>query len=69
MLFFFEKSPESNMNEFPRPSVYTPRGDAGPAPAHLRVEKQGLVVSSTPVTPAEEIRLSREVFHLDTTGL
>ena len=26
-------------------------------------------VSSTPVTPAEEIRLSREVFHLDTTGL
>lgn len=35
----------------------------------FRVEKQGLVVSSTPVTPAEEIRLSREVFHLDTTGL
>ena len=58
------------MNEFPRPSVYTPpRGMLALRRHTFRVEKQGLVVSSTPVTPAEEIRLSREVFHLDTTGL
>lgn len=69
VLFFFEKSPESNMNEFPRPSVYTPEGMLALRRHTFRVEKQGLVVSSTPVTPAEEIRLSREVFHLDTTGL
>ena len=69
VLFFFEKSPESNMNEFPRPSVYTPEGMLALRRHTFRVEKQGLVVSSTPVTPAEEIRLSREVLHLDTTGL
>ena len=69
VLFFFEKSPESNMNEFPRPSVYTPEGMLALRRHTYRVERQGLVVSSTPVTPAEEIRLSREVFHLDTTGL
>ena len=69
VLFFFEKSPESNINEFPRPSVYTPEGMLALRRHTFRVEKQGLVVSSTPVTPAEEIRLSREVFHLDTTGL
>lgn len=69
VLFFFEKSPESNMNEFPRPSVYTPEGMLALRRHTFRVERQGLVVSSTPVTPAEEIRLSREVFHLDTTGL
>lgn len=26
VLFFFEKSPASNMNQFPRPSLYTPEG-------------------------------------------
>ena len=69
VLFFFEKSPESNMNQFPRPSVYTPEGMLALRRHTYRVERQGLVVSSTPVTPAEEVRLTREVFHLDTTGL
>lgn len=35
VLFFFEKSPESNMNEFPRPSVYTPEGMLALRRAHL----------------------------------
>ncbi len=69
VLFFFEKSPESNMNQFPRPSVYTPEGMLALRRHTYRVERQGLVVSSTPVTPAEEVRLTREVFRLDTAGL
>ncbi len=36
------------MNEFPRPSVYTPEGMLALRRHTFRVEKQGLVVSSTP---------------------
>ena len=69
VLFFFEKSPASNMNQFPRPSLYTPEGMLALRRHVFQVERQGLVVQATPTTPAEELRLIREVFHLDPAGI
>ena len=55
VLFFFEKSPASNMNQFPRPSLYTPEGMLALRRHVFQVERQGLVVQATPTTPAEEL--------------
>lgn len=66
---FFEKSPASNMTQFPRPSVYTPEGILALRRHVYQVEKCGLVVEATPTTPEEELRLIQEVFHLDPTGI
>lgn len=69
VLFFFEQSPDSNMTQFPRPSVYTPEGILAIRRHVYQVERCGLVVEATPTTPADELRLIREVFHLDATGI
>ncbi|MFQ9411979.1 MAG: hypothetical protein ACLR1T_14385 [Evtepia gabavorous] len=57
------------MNQFPRPSLYTPEGMLALRRHVFQVERQGLVVQATPTTPAEELRLIREVFHLDPAGI
>ncbi len=47
-----KRAPESNMNQFPPPlGVHPPRGMLALRRHTYRVERQGLVVSSTPVTP------------------
>lgn len=69
VLFFFEKSPTSNMNQFPRPSIYTREGMLALRRHVFQVERQGNVDQATPTTPEEELRLIREVFHLDTAGI
>lgn len=66
---FFERSPDSNMNQFPRPSIYTQEGILALRKHVYQVEKGGQVIQATPTTPAEELRLIREVFHLAPTGI
>lgn len=69
VLFFFEKHPDSNMNLFPRPSIYTEDGMLALRRHVFQVERQGEILQADPTTPAEELRLIRDVFHLDPTGI
>lgn len=57
------------MTSSPAPPSIRRRG-CWPSARHVfQVERQGLVVQATPTTPAEELRLIREVFHLDPGGI
>ena len=69
VLFFFEKHPDSNMTQFPRPSIYTQEGMLALRRHVFQVERQGAAVQASPTTPAEELRLIQEVFHLDPAGI
>lgn len=69
VLFFFEKHPDSNMTQFPRPSIYTQEGMLALRRHVFQVERQGVAVQANPTTPAEELRLIQEVFHLDPAGI
>lgn len=68
-LFYFEKSPGSNMNQFPRVSRYTPKEILAIRRHVLQTEAPGQVLSARSLSPEEELQVIHDVFHLDTSGL
>ena len=68
-MFYYEKSPNSNMNQIVRVSIYTSAGILAIRHSCLLEEWAGLVQKSTPIASREEeIRLARDLFGLDANG-
>ena len=68
-LFYFEKSPGSNMNQFPGCPDTPPRRSWPFAGIVLQTEAPGQVLSARSLSPEEELQVIHDVFHLDTSGL
>ena len=68
-MFYYEKSPNSNMNQIVRVSIYTSAGILAIRHSCLLEEWAGLVQKSAPIASREEeIRLARDLFGLDANG-
>ncbi|MDY4430198.1 arylamine N-acetyltransferase family protein [Evtepia sp.] len=68
-MFYYEKSPNSNINQIVRVAIYTSAGILAIRHSCLLEEWAGLVQKSTPIASREEeIRLARDLFGLDANG-
>ena len=70
VLFYFEHSPASNMNQMTRVSLYTSDTQIRALRHHdYLVEEHGQPVERRPLTPEEELQIARAEFGLDTAGI